>query len=236
VHNIRPHKLFNLVKTPCYFDRMVQVVLPDQRTPFLLDTAILLALAKLVRARTIFEFGKRRGQVSEREAELAQAEENLARLRNRVRIDVEKAVRKVNRAETEIASAREVLTTNTEARRLSSDQVEAGTANRSAFLESEASVFTAQADLLRALSPLGKLDRIKAPLMVQHGANDTNVPVVEAEQVVENLRKRGVPVEYILFPDEGHGWRKTVNRVKSDVALVEFFSKHLKAGLEQTGN
>jgi outer membrane protein TolC len=99
---------------------------------------------------TIFEFGKRRGQVAEREAELAQAEENLARLRNRVRIDVEKAVRKVNRAETEIASAREVLTTNTEARRLSSDQVEAGTANRSAFLESEASVFTAQADLLRA--------------------------------------------------------------------------------------
>jgi dipeptidyl aminopeptidase/acylaminoacyl peptidase len=56
-----------------------------------------------------------------------------------------------------------------------------------------------QADLLRALSPLGKLDQIKAPLMVQHGANDTNVPVVEAEQVVDNLKKRGVPVEYILF-------------------------------------
>ena len=99
---------------------------------------------------TIFEFGKRRGQVSEREAELAQAEENLARLRNRVRIDVEKAVRKVNRAETEIASARELLMTNSETRRVSSDQVEAGTANRSVFLESEASVLTAQADLLRA--------------------------------------------------------------------------------------
>ena len=99
---------------------------------------------------TIFEFGKRRGQVSERGAELAQAEENLARLRNRVRIDVEKAVRKVNRAETEIASARELLMTNSETRRVSSDQVEAGTANRSVFLESEASVLTAQADLLRA--------------------------------------------------------------------------------------
>ena len=61
-----------------------------------------------------------------------------------------KAVRKVNRAETEIASARELLTTNTEARRLASDFVEAGTANRSAFLESEASVFNAQADVLRA--------------------------------------------------------------------------------------
>ena len=99
---------------------------------------------------TVFEFGKRHGQVSERSAELAQAEENLTRMRNRVRIDVEKAVRKVNRADTEIASARELLTTNTEARRVSSDQVESGTANRSAFLESEASVYNAQADLLRA--------------------------------------------------------------------------------------
>jgi outer membrane protein TolC len=99
---------------------------------------------------TLFEFGKRRGQVSEREAEVAQAEENLAHLKNRVRIDVEKAVRKLNRTETEIASARELLNTNTEARRVASDQVEAGTANRSAFLESEASVFSAQADVLRA--------------------------------------------------------------------------------------
>jgi len=99
---------------------------------------------------TVFEFGKRRGQVSEREAEVAQAEEDFAHLKNRVRIDVEKALRKLNRAETEIASARELLTTDTEARRVTSDQVEAGTANRSAFLESEASVFSAQADVLRA--------------------------------------------------------------------------------------
>ena len=56
---------------------------------------------------TIFEFGKRRGQVSERAAEVSQAEENLARLKNRVRIDVEKAVRKLSRAETGVGSARE---------------------------------------------------------------------------------------------------------------------------------
>jgi dipeptidyl aminopeptidase/acylaminoacyl peptidase len=94
-----------------------------------------------------------------------------------------------------------------------------------------------QADLLRRLSPLGKLDQVKTPLMVQHGANDTNVPVVEAEQVVNNLKQRGVPVEYILFPDEGHGWRKTNNRVRSTVAMVEFFDKYLKpenAGANQT--
>jgi dipeptidyl aminopeptidase/acylaminoacyl peptidase len=84
-----------------------------------------------------------------------------------------------------------------------------------------------QADLLRDLSPLGKLDRIKTPLMVQHGANDTNVPVVEAAQIVENLKRRNVPVEYILFPDEGHGFRKTGNRITSTVKMVEFFVAHL---------
>jgi len=99
---------------------------------------------------TIFEFGKRRGQVTERSAEVAQAEENLTRLRNRVRIDVEKAVRRLNRAETGIVSAKELLTATTEARRVSSDQAEAGTANRSVLLESDVSVFSAQADLLRA--------------------------------------------------------------------------------------
>ena len=99
---------------------------------------------------TIFEFGKRRGQVSERTAEVAQAEENLTRMRNRVRIDADKAVRKLNRAETGVLSAKELVTATTEARRVSSDQAESGTANRSVFLESEASMFSAQADLLRA--------------------------------------------------------------------------------------
>ena len=99
---------------------------------------------------TIFEFGKRRGQVQERSAEVEQAEENLTRMRNRVRIDVEKAVRKLNRAETGVLSAKELVTATTEARRVSSNQVEADTANRSVFLESEASMLSAQADLLRA--------------------------------------------------------------------------------------
>jgi dipeptidyl aminopeptidase/acylaminoacyl peptidase len=86
-----------------------------------------------------------------------------------------------------------------------------------------------QEQLLRDLSPLGKLDRIKTPLMVQHGANDTNVPVVEADQIVENLKRRGVPVEYILFPDEGHGFRKEKNRITSTVKMVEFFVARLAA-------
>ena len=85
-----------------------------------------------------------------------------------------------------------------------------------------------EADMLRRLSPLTRIDRVKAPTIVLHGANDTNVPVIEAEQVVENLKKRNVPVEYVLFPDEGHGWRKTPNRIRSTVSIVKFFEKYLK--------
>lgn len=84
-----------------------------------------------------------------------------------------------------------------------------------------------QRQLLRDLSPIHKLDRVKTPLLVMHGANDTNVPVVEAEQVVEALKQRDVPVEYVLFEDEGHGWRKQVNRVRSTLELAQFFGAHL---------
>jgi len=62
---------------------------------------------------------------------------------------------------------------------------------------------------------------------VLHGANDTNVPVVEAKQVLENLQERGVPVQYVLFEDEGHGWGKVENRVTSDVEIVRWFKEHL---------
>ncbi len=86
-----------------------------------------------------------------------------------------------------------------------------------------------QAELLRSLSPIHKIDRVRAPTIVLHGANDTNVPVVEAEQVVENLKKRRVPVEYVLFPDEGHGFRKTPNRIRTAVAVVRWFDQNLKA-------
>jgi outer membrane protein TolC len=99
---------------------------------------------------TVFEFGKRRGQVSERRAEVAQAEENLAQVRRRVQVDVEKAVRKLNRAETALDSARQLLASATEARRVTSDRVEAGTANQSALLDAEAAISGAQADVLRA--------------------------------------------------------------------------------------
>jgi outer membrane protein TolC len=99
---------------------------------------------------TVFDFGKRRGQVSERQAQVAQAKENLAQVRRRVQIDVEKAVRKLNRAETALDSARQLLASTTEARRVTSNELEAGTANQSALLDADAAMSGAQADLLRA--------------------------------------------------------------------------------------
>ncbi len=83
-------------------------------------------------------------------------------------------------------------------------------------------------EMLRRLSPIHKLEQVKAPTIVLHGANDTNVPVVEAEQVVDNLKERGIPVEYVLFPDEGHGFRKEKNRITSSVEIVKWFERHLK--------
>jgi dipeptidyl aminopeptidase/acylaminoacyl peptidase len=85
-----------------------------------------------------------------------------------------------------------------------------------------------QADLLRSLSPIHKIDRVRAATLVLHGANDTNVPVVEAEQVVASLKHRGIPVEYVFFSDEGHGFRKAPNRVRSASAIVHWFEDHLK--------
>ena len=59
-----------------------------------------------------------------------------------------------------------------------------------------------EVELLRRLSPIHRIERVRAPTIVLHGANDTNVPVVEAEQVVADLQRRKVPVEYVLFPDD----------------------------------
>jgi dipeptidyl aminopeptidase/acylaminoacyl peptidase len=85
----------------------------------------------------------------------------------------------------------------------------------------------AERELLRSLSPIHKIDRVVAPTLVLHGANDTNVPVVEAEQVAASLKKNGVPVEFVLFPDEGHGFSKIGNRIRAAVLEVEWFKRYL---------
>jgi len=82
-------------------------------------------------------------------------------------------------------------------------------------------------DFLESISPLNFIDRIQAPLMVIHGANDPRVPVEEAEQIVSTLRARGRAVDYLRYEDEGHGLAKAKNRADAWPKVVRFFEKHM---------
>jgi len=83
------------------------------------------------------------------------------------------------------------------------------------------------ADFLESISPLNFIDRIEAPLMVIHGANDPRVPVEEAEQIVSTLRARGREVDYLRYEDEGHGLAKAKNRADAWPKVVRFFQKYM---------
>jgi len=83
-------------------------------------------------------------------------------------------------------------------------------------------------DFLKSVSPIHKIDRIKCPLMVIHGKNDPRVPVSEAYLIINNLKKRGIKTEALIFPDEGHVIGKRKNIIKKYKKMVEFFEKHLK--------
>ncbi len=99
---------------------------------------------------TLFEFGKRSGQVHERQAQVAEAEENLRQVENRVRVDIEKEVRKVRRAETGMEAARESVAARAEMRRITANQVEANTVNPSALKDAEGQLAEAEAGFFQA--------------------------------------------------------------------------------------
>ena len=89
-----------------------------------------------------------------------------------------------------------------------------------------------EADFLKSRSPLFKVDQIKIPILIAQGANDVRVKQVESEQVVEAMKEKGIEYEYILFPDEGHGFRKPQNRLKFYTAAEKFLAKHLGGRFE----
>jgi dipeptidyl aminopeptidase/acylaminoacyl peptidase len=88
--------------------------------------------------------------------------------------------------------------------------------------------------LLRERSPLNDADKIRTPLLVAQGANDPRVNRREAEQIVVALRDRGFPVEYILAPDEGHGFARPVNNLALFMESEKFLAAHL-GGRQQEG-
>ena len=83
-----------------------------------------------------------------------------------------------------------------------------------------------KAQLLRQ-SPLTSADKIKTPLMVVQGANDPRVNKRESDQIVIALRDRGFPVEYIVAPDEGHGFARPVNNMALFASAEKFLAKYL---------
>ncbi len=82
-------------------------------------------------------------------------------------------------------------------------------------------------DLLEEISPINHVAEIDAPLFVLHGANDPRVPVGEAEQIAEEAREQGVPVELLVFEDEGHGISKLENRIEAYTQVVAFLDDHV---------
>ncbi len=88
---------------------------------------------------------------------------------------------------------------------------------------------------MKERSPLNSADKIKTPLMVVQGANDPRVNKAEAEQIVIALRDRKFPVEYLMAPDEGHGFQRPVNNMAMFMAVEKFFAKYLDGRYQEGG-
>ena len=89
---------------------------------------------------------------------------------------------------------------------------------------------------LDSRSPLTKVDQIKKPLLIGQGANDPRVKQAEADQIVKAMQTRQIPVTYVLYPDEGHGFARPENRTSFYAVAEAFLAKHLGGRFEPTGD
>lgn len=80
----------------------------------------------------------------------------------------------------------------------------------------------------RAISPLFHAEKIQRPLLVIQGANDPRVLQVESDELVEKVRANNVPVEYVVFPDEGHGFQRRANRIKAQESYLAFLNRYVR--------
>lgn len=102
-------------------------------------------------------------------------------------------------------------------------------ASMRAMLFSEMGDPTTDAERHARQSPVFHADKIRRPLLVMQGANDPRVLQVESDEIVAAVRKNGVPVEYVVFPDEGHGFQKKSNRITASETYLAFCRKWLFA-------
>lgn len=87
---------------------------------------------------------------------------------------------------------------------------------------------TADSVRLKRISPLFHTDKVTKPLMVLQGAKDPRVLQIESDEIVAGVKKNGVPVEYLLFEDEGHGFVKKENQIEAYSGILKFLDVHLK--------
>jgi dipeptidyl aminopeptidase/acylaminoacyl peptidase len=89
---------------------------------------------------------------------------------------------------------------------------------------------------LRSRSPITHVEEIKRPLLIGHGANDPRVKVAESDQIVEVMQKKNLPVTYVVFPDEGHGFARPENNMAFFAITEAFLSTHLGGRFEPIGD
>jgi len=85
-------------------------------------------------------------------------------------------------------------------------------------------------------SPLSRVDRIKRPLLIGQGANDPRVKQAESDQIVKAMKAKEIPVTYVLFPDEGHGFRRPENSKAFNAVAEAFLAKHLGGRVQPVGD
>ena len=90
--------------------------------------------------------------------------------------------------------------------------------------------------LLQERSPLSYVDRIQRPLLIGQGANDPRVTEAESAQIVQAMGERDIPVTYVLYPDEGHGFARPENRLSFYAIAEAFLAQHLGGRFEEIGN
>lgn len=88
--------------------------------------------------------------------------------------------------------------------------------------------YSADSVRLRKISPLYNYEKITKPLIVFQGMNDVRVLPIESEEIVAGVKKSGVPVEYVTYPNEGHGFQKKENQITTAKRTLEFLDKYLK--------
>ena len=89
---------------------------------------------------------------------------------------------------------------------------------------------------LRSRSPLYKANAIKKPMLIGHGANDIRCTEVQSDLIVAAMKEKGIPVTYVVFPDEGHGFARPENNIAFNAIAEIFLARHLGGRAEPVGS